>query len=72
MPVEYFGFLRRDPDDTPDTDMSGFDCRLQKMDWFTLTGEEARSERGTFERFKRAKMVKAFILTDGCRHRFGQ
>ncbi|MET0648817.1 MAG: SBBP repeat-containing protein [Pyrinomonadaceae bacterium] len=70
--VEYFGFLRRDPDDAPDSDMSGYDFWLQKMDSFTLAGEDARLEATAFERIKRSEMIRAFIVADEYRKRFGQ
>ncbi len=69
--VEYFGFLRRDPDDPPDSDLSGFNFWLGKMDSFTGAGEDARLERDAFERIKRAEMVRAFLVADEYRKRFG-
>ena len=69
--VEYFGFLRRDPEDPPDSDLSGFDFWLGKMDSFTGAGEDARLEPDAFGRIKRAEMVRAFILADEYRKRFG-
>lgn len=70
--VEYFGFLRRDPDDPPDSDISGYDFGLGKMDLFTLPGEDARVEHDAFERIKRTEMVRAFIVSQEYRQRFGQ
>ncbi len=70
--VEYFGFLRRDPEDESDVDMNGHDFRLQKMDSFTLAGEDVRLQRDAFERSKRAEVVKSFILADEYRRRFGR
>ena len=70
--VEYFGFLRRDPEDPPDSDLSGFDFWLGKMDSFTLAGEDARLERDAFGRIKRAEMIRAFIVADEYRKRFGK
>ena len=69
--VEYFGFLRRDPDDAPDTDMSGHDFWLGKMDSFTAAGEDARLEPDAFGRIKRSEMIRAFIVADEYRKRFG-
>ena len=51
--------------------MSGFDFWLGKMDSFTGTGEDARLERDAFGRIKRAEIVRAFILADEYRKRFG-
>jgi hypothetical protein len=70
--VEYFGFLRRDPDDPPDTDMSGHAFWLAKMDSLTLPGEDARLESDAFGRIKRSEMIRAFIVADEYRKRFGK
>ena len=69
--VEYFGFMRRDPDDAPDTNLDGFNFWLQKMDTHTPAGEDARIEATAFARIKRAEMVRAFILSTEYRGRFG-
>jgi hypothetical protein len=63
--------LRRSPEDPPDTDLSGFNFRLQKLNSNTLAGEDARLERDAFARIKRAEMVRAFIVADEYRKRFG-
>ena len=57
--MQYYGYLRRNPDDLPDSDFAGFDFWLGKMNEF---GGDYRS----------AEMVKAFITSDEYRHRFGQ
>jgi Calx-beta domain/Lamin Tail Domain len=56
--MQYFGYLRRNPDDLPDADFAGFDFWLAKMNQF---GGD----------FRGAEMVKAFITSDEYRHRFG-
>jgi hypothetical protein len=56
--MQYFGYLRRNPDDLPNTDFSGFDFWLNKLNQF---GD-----------YKAAEMVKAFISSDEYRKRFGQ
>ena len=56
--TQYFGYLRRNPDDLPDSDFAGFDFWLAKMNQF---GGDYRA----------AEMVKAFITSDEYRHRFG-
>jgi hypothetical protein len=56
--MQYFGYLRRNPDDAPDADFSGFDFWLSKLDSF---GGD----------FQRAEMVKAFLSSDEYRQRFG-
>jgi hypothetical protein len=57
--MQYFGYLRRDPNDPPDTDYSGHRFWLGKLNEFQ--GD-----------FIRAEMVKAFLSSDEYRRRFGQ
>jgi hypothetical protein len=57
--MQYFGYLRRNPNDFPDGDSSGYDFWLQKLDSF---GGD----------FRRAEMVKAFITSTEYRQRFGR
>ncbi|PYS81807.1 MAG: hypothetical protein DMF67_15390 [Acidobacteria bacterium] len=57
--IEYFGYLRRNPDDAPDTDHSGYQFWLQKLNQF-------------HGNFVKAEMIKAFISSDEYRRRFGQ
>jgi uncharacterized repeat protein (TIGR01451 family) len=56
--MEYFGYLRRNPDDPPDTDMSGYNFWLAKLNQFNGN-------------FVQAEMVKAFITSTEYRKRFG-
>jgi hypothetical protein len=56
--MQYYGYLRRNPDDLPDSDFAGFDFWLTKMNQF---GGD----------YHAAEMVKAFITSDEYRHRFG-
>lgn len=56
--MQYFGYLRRNPNDTPDVDFTGFDFWLTKLNEF----------RGDFQA---AEMVRAFISSDEYRRRFG-
>jgi hypothetical protein len=56
--MQYFGYLRRNPNDLPDTDFSGFNFWLTKLNQFN--GD-----------YIGAEMVKAFISSDEYRHRFG-
>jgi uncharacterized protein (TIGR03118 family) len=56
--MEYFGYLRRNPDDSPDNNLSGYNFWLAKLDQFN----------GNFEQ---ADMVKAFIKSTEYRRRFG-
>ncbi|MBC7929317.1 MAG: hypothetical protein H7Z38_02020 [Rubrivivax sp.] len=57
--MQYFGYLRRNPNDAPDADYSGYDFWLQKLNGF---GGD----------FRGAEMVKAFITSTEYRQRFGQ
>lgn len=54
--MQYFGYLRRNPDDAPDFDFSGFDFWLTKLNSF---GGD----------YRKAEMVKAFISSQEYRHR---
>jgi len=56
--MQYFGYLRRNPDDAPDNDLSGFNFWLTKLNQFNGN-------------FVNAEMVKAFINSGEYRHRFG-
>ena len=56
--MEYFGYLRRNPDDRPDADMSGYYFWLDKFNGF---GGD----------YHRAEMVKAFIISLEYQRRFG-
>lgn len=57
--MQYCGYLRRDPDSGPDTNFDGFNFWLNKLD----------NHGGNFIS---AEMVKAFILSQEYRQRFGQ
>jgi hypothetical protein len=69
---QYIGYLRRNPNDAPDTDYTGFDFWLAKLDSFSLPGEDVRNEQTAISRAQRAEMVRAFILSAEYRGRFGQ
>jgi len=56
--MQYFGYLRRNPNDAPDSDFSGFNFWLTKLNQFN--GD-----------FQKAEMVKAFITSGEYRKRFG-
>ena len=55
--MQYFGYLRRDPNAGPDTDFTGYNFWLDKLN--TFNGD-----------FAQAEMVKAFIESDEYRQRF--
>jgi len=57
--MQYFGYLRRDPDAAPDADFTGYGFWLSKLEEFN--GD-----------FVAAEMVKAFIDSIEYRRRFGQ
>jgi hypothetical protein len=57
--MEYFGYLRRNPSDTPNTDFTGYDFWLGKLNEFNGN-------------YIQAEMVKAFISSDEYRNRFTQ
>jgi len=58
--VQYFGYLRRNPNDAPEAglDYSGFDFWLGKLNQFNGN-------------FVNAEMVKAFIVSGEYQQRFG-
>ena len=57
--MQYFGYLRRNPDDLPDSNFSGWQFWLSKLNEF---GGD----------FIKAEMVKAFISAPEYRQRFGR
>ena len=56
--MQYFGYLRRNPNDAPDADYSGYDFWLTKLNQFNGN-------------FVNAELVKAFITSAEYRQRFG-
>ena len=56
--LQYFGYLRRDPDYPPDADFAGYNFWLAQLNRFN----------GNFEQ---AEMVRAFIESIEYRRRFG-
>ena len=57
--MQYYGYLRRDPDAAPDTQFGGWGFWLKKLEEF---GGD----------YRRAEMVKAFLDSIEYRQRFGQ
>ncbi|HZB47239.1 MAG TPA: hypothetical protein VE360_18405 [Pyrinomonadaceae bacterium] len=57
--MQYFGYLRRNPDDPPDASFEGFNFWLQKLNQFNGN-------------YVQAEMVRAFIESIEYRRRFGQ
>jgi hypothetical protein len=56
--AEYFGYLRRNPNDAPDSDYTGYDFWLTKLNQFNGN-------------YINAEMVKAFFSSIEYRQRFG-
>jgi len=56
--MQFFGYLRRDPNSGPDSDYTGYDFWLTKLNQFNGN-------------FANAEMVKAFISSTEYRQRFG-
>src|SRR5262249_49377810 len=56
--MQYFGYLRRNPNDPQDTDHTGYDFWLTKLNQFSGN-------------YINAEMVKAFITSIEYRRRFG-
>ncbi|HEV7397136.1 MAG TPA: Calx-beta domain-containing protein [Pyrinomonadaceae bacterium] len=56
--MQYFGYLRRNPDDPPDNNLDGYNFWLNKLNQFNGN-------------FVDAEMVKAFITSPEYRQRFG-
>ena len=56
--MQFFGYLRRNPNDPPDSDYTGYDFWLTKLNQFNGN-------------FLNAEMVKAFIFSLEYRQRFG-
>jgi hypothetical protein len=69
--MQYYGYERRNPDDAPDHNFSGYAFWLAKLNEFTLPGEDARDESVALARVRRAEMVQAFIESAEYRQRFG-
>ena len=71
MLAQYYGYLRRNPDDAPDNNFSGYDFWLNKLEQFSLPGEDVRDEVVAFSRVQRAEMVRSFLISIEYRERFG-
>jgi hypothetical protein len=69
--MQYFGYLRRNPNNAPDNNFAGYDFWLNKMNQFSVAGEDVRDANVALAREKRAEMVKAFIVSGEYRGRFG-
>ena len=56
--MQYFAYLRRNPNDVPDADYAGYDFWVQKLNQFN-------------GKYVNAEMIKAFMTSGEYRHRFG-
>jgi len=56
--AQYFGYLRRNPDDAPDGNFDGYQFWLDKLNQFNGN-------------FVQAEMVKAFLVSQEYQQRFG-
>lgn len=56
--MEYFGYLRRNPDDSPNSNLDGYNFWLNKLNQFNGN-------------FIRAEMVRSFLVSTEYRQRFG-
>jgi len=56
--MQFFGYLRRNPNDLPDSDYTGYEFWLNKLNQFNGN-------------YNAAEMVKAFIVSSEYRQRFG-
>src|SRR5207245_10491271 len=56
--IQYFGYLRRNPNDSPDANFDGYNFWLNKLNGFNGN-------------FVNAEIVKAFITSTEYRQRFG-
>jgi hypothetical protein len=55
--MQYFGYLRRNPNDAPDSDYSGYNFWLNKLN--------------SFGNYQNAEMVQSFLVSGEYRQRFG-
>ena len=69
--MQYFGYLRRNPDDAPDNNFSGYDFWLAKLNSVSQAGEDMRDDTQAQHRTEKAEMIRAFIESNEYRQRFG-
>lgn len=69
--MQYFGYLRRNPADPPDSDLSGFNFWVTVLDNNSQSGEDVRDPDQALARIRRARIVEAFITSTEYRARFG-
>jgi hypothetical protein len=69
--MQYFGYLRRNPDDSPDSNFGGYDFWLAKLNGVSQPHEDMRDDIQAQHRAERAEMIRAFIESTEYRQRFG-
>jgi len=69
--MQYFGYLRRNPDDAPDNNFNGYDFWLAKLNGVSQPSEDMRDDTQAQHRTERAEMIRAFIESTEYRERFG-
>jgi hypothetical protein len=52
--MQYYGYLRRNPSDAPDHDLSGYNFWLTKLNNFSQPGEDVRDPVTALARIRRA------------------
>lgn len=70
--MQYFGYLRRNPDEAPDANFNGYDFWLAKLNGVSQPNEDMRDDTQAQQRSDRAEMIRAFIESSEYRRRFGE
>jgi hypothetical protein len=68
--MQYFGYLRRDPQAAPDTNIDGFNFWVAKLNANSTTGVDLETSSDGLRRVTRAQMVEAFITSSEYLSRF--
>lgn len=69
--MQYFGYLRRNPSDPPDGNLSGFNFWVMVLNNTSQPSEDVRDPVQALGRIRRARIVEAFITSTEYRARFG-
>ena len=69
--MQYFGYLRRNPDDAPDSNFNGYDFWLAKLNLFSGDYRQYNSAEAILVPARQADMAEAFINSSEYRGRFG-
>lgn len=59
--LQYFTFLQRNPNEGPDSDFSGLNFWLNKINDFTLPGDSVLDPTVAFVRVRRSQMIESFL-----------